>query len=895
MADSLSSYNATAMSEFGLSFNPRNTEASQGDINKWAREMDILRARIMGRSNELSGQFDDTAVHFTNAISWNVKDQSGYNEGLWRDASYSVNFCAKETLSWAEAVGDYKKDRSDLIEEWGSAVKSAAKRLPNKIVNAPSPAPHSDFSQQYTGIYVDKFKEILGELSGKLDDLNTRSSKRWKKFKEEAEEHGERLKEGPTPENVKRLVDAGIMGWSAYNIKGQGEPLPIRMEDAGRNAQILAKYLGPDGKEPDEAYWSALLALQLMGSQSSVIYSDPEAKRKATAYLERLFDELDKLSGAERLPVFLAQSANANMSDAEKRELAKALGEGILTLSNESYGGGWDRLPESLRNAAAGPTGAEQSIDTPKYELYGDVEWKEDLPALSYLLGSAGPYSEGGTEFSSTLTSSLGGALKDGKSGPFDPSFLAMSGGALAVDLGISAATSDSVSGAGALGLENMEEGLRQLLDVSLRSESGNHSLLTGEGSQNTLYSPEDVLVGLYSYEWGDKGETVRGLTDWIARDAYSPFDSARERAGEAAAGLIRNMTTSSAFDELTKTGVRVEDEDLSYGDSRFGQFNTRAVDGLADVFESYMTSFAKSTTLDGESELAYKGVGNYHLENNSIQIGGEEAKAFMTYLMGNDGTAGRVVNLTDDYANVMAGIYFETGKQTETAANAGGLNRLMESALIRDAELRGEDLTDTLERDKKIAKLLSDKGANAAESLPAIGKHLKNGIDGISDAVIDRVIERETSRPPKFSTHTFGEEIDRYSRVNALDYLISSENGALNEGNYKKLDEVAADSADKNSESLAKRLEDYGVLTKSSAGDVRVQMDPEKWKVDFNDPDAKASISDIDQSLSDAMDNVNFSFGAGENGTSLPGYEATNRYTTQYKNRYESTEKHLG
>ncbi|CAM4164998.1 hypothetical protein [Nocardiopsis rhodophaea] len=684
MSDDLSSHNSTARDTFGLSFNPKDTEAEYSTIMDAADGITDIAVRTLGRSTDLKDDFDKLAMDYTHVIGAQIRNQGDGNEGMWRQASYAVNYCAGETRSWAAEVKDFKKKRNNLIKEWGDAVKAAVDK-----VQSDSPGSHSLLMG---GVFDKKeYKLAKKELSGKLEELNDRASNDWKKFKQKAEDYGDNLKEGPTPENVKRLVDAGHIGWSAYNIKGRGEPLPLKPKDAAKLARTLDKYLGPDGKEPDQAYQNALLTLQIVGGYNSVVYDNPIHKVQASSYLERFYSELDEKDGG--LLRYLKKGIeDSSLNNEEKAQLAGALGEGLLTLSSEDHGGGWSRLPESMQRVAEGPA---LSGEPPK--PYHHIAWKQDLDGLAYLLESTDGRAVPGSSFSTTMTSTLGRVLyeanSDASSGP---------------DGVIPELTPRSLDGPA-----------KTILGFTLENEDANYAILAtpdpGKGEPgHGHYHRDDIIKGLFGHNWSDDGRTVSKLINWIPENADSQVSWKRDHAGEAAYGLIEALADKEVAEALRNVDNSIKGEDKT----AFTEQNNELAGNLTKIYIAYIDDF----TLEVESgdKAGYVEVPeDERSEGFPLHTPGEKAmfipessqNNFLRFLVTNDKLAPTVLAATEaEEQRIFEKYLTGEGRITATADSAASLRGVVDGAMLDEYIDEG--------REKKEAKKAAAKNWETAYAI---------------------------------------------------------------------------------------------------------------------------------------------------------------------------------
>ncbi|TQN30761.1 hypothetical protein FHX37_0645 [Haloactinospora alba] len=666
----LANANSKALSEFDLSFSPKDTDADPDVLRDWAEDMSNLSMRILGRSGDLGGDFDKTAINYTEAIQWKVKDQSSYNRSLWEDSAYAVNYCKGETKSFAEEVENFKNERDDLIEEWIESVKAAINKKEAEEKDGDDPDYRGGI---VTGIPRESVAQ--SQLEKDLKNLREKDKKNWENFIDAAEEHGSRLSEGPSPENVKRLVDEGHVAWSAYNIKGKEAPIPVSPDKAPEHAKALDPYLGKDGKEPDAQYYAAIATLQAITNKENKILEHSKNHKKSIKYLEKFYSQLEGQSPSLKLPHYLAEDKNQVPS-------LQTYADGILILSNEDYGGGIEKLPQSIQNVSMGPMAVQERDDT---SSYFEGEWKNDIPSFGNLMSESTEAIEGGTVFSTYTTQAMGRGLDNG----------IIPGG------------------------ETKENDIRNILDMSLRNENSNKNVLeSGSLESNPLYDREKILSGLFTHEWNDDGKTVAGLTDWISRDAGGNEEE-QERAGRAAYNLIDALTDENTDlpEELRNTGVTIEVESEKYDDKKevsdaaFTQVNGELGGSLAKIFFSRLEDFTLNDVVDEKKGFAT--VRDVNAENHpdfkigdkAVHAGTEQKIGFVELIAHNKDLAPNIMTSVDMKERDLLDSYLKgEGGEEYTPQSAARLRAVADEALINSFEKKLDNENEARAKVKELS-----------------------------------------------------------------------------------------------------------------------------------------------------------------------------------------------
>ncbi len=745
------------MATFSLVFIPRDFHYESKPIYDCATDLEILNARVLGRADDLNGSFDSAAGEFTDVIGWDIRSLSEEDLQNWRDAAVSVTYAASVAEMWADIVKAFHDERDSQITAWESSRTEKANAVPSKYQDAHITASYPEVDGF---LWTDwgagderRCRDLYSELASVQEGLITREQTNWQNLQDGAEEVREMLEQGPTPENVRKLMEAGNANWAFLNLDPSRyasliEGSELTPENAERYADELAAYLSGD-KPVDDRYHEIMLVLTMLGTSARQNQQNgTELGTEEIEFLEAFYAHLEEpyaANGAMGIMVYPELMAESDMSEEERENTLGILGDGLLALSDPSLGGGYDRLPQSFRYAVEGgwinPEAEDKLPGTP---LRTGMEMK----ALSAFLEHTDENLEGGYGLSTTLHLTTG-AFLDAWGDTHDPD-----------------------------GVLPDSEQLSHIIDVASRNTDANYYMLTGEHlneEEGVDYGDKDLrtraLEGTLTYEWHDDGHTARQLTDWLAEDVHSEDPEISRRAGDAFAGFMETLTDPDMHEALVNTGVDVTEGDNEYSNASFTQFNGELADSLADIFDAHIYSFANGDVLDG-NDVPNSGIGDFDPDRSFVDMGPDERAMYMQLLMGNDETAGRVVNSVDAYQQIESIAYLETGNESVAARGAGQLQGLLERALWLESEDRSADLGEQIERKTQIADFVVGEAGNLSEKIPVIGKAVSKGMDLGKDGIVDAIINGDYDVSPRFPVYTSEESIQRNFRMETLDYL---------------------------------------------------------------------------------------------------------------------------
>ncbi|MES0837907.1 hypothetical protein [Nocardiopsis tropica] len=831
------------MATFDLTFQARTTSANPEAIRARVEELNLLQDRLMGRADDLTGQFNSTATQFTDILGWNIKGLSEEDYQYWKDAGVAIAYAASQLEQWAQHVEEFKEEREAQNSEWFDFRTSKEGEIPADFQGQTITATHPERGGVFGISDASKCRDIYDEVATKLAALQERERTNYRNFEDHAEEVAEDLREGPTKANVQALIDAGINPWAFYSLDPNRYTMLVDGQElTEENAQELADELSPywSGDKPlDENYHELMLMMSMITTNAM------QAQQGGTGYrseemdfLDAFYDELERSQPGGVIDIPPSMEGD-HLTDEERDHALGVLGDGLLALSDHRVGGGYDDLPASVREAAEGPHLAPSGSTPPSSHT-----WAEDARSLAAMLGNAHESMEPGYGLSMTLSLSMGMYSDEYSEGmdQFIP-----------------------------------EEDVLALLDVANRNEDAMHDLFAGvenedgerepyvhpnlmrthedEDGQFQRFSPhteqwgssEDMIntavEGLFTHPWEDGGEIVGDMIEWIAQDALSEDQDVQDRAGRAAAGFIGMITTEEMQEALTNTGVDVTEGGDDYNDASFTAFNTHLAEDLGDVFDAYIYSFAGGEIVEANDDtVPLTGVGEYESSYNGFTIGPQERAAYLQYLMGNDDSAISAINSASAYQSLEMEAYLETGDQYSTSRGASTLYSLIEVALEAEAENRRLDLQGTEDRKEQLYTFALEKAGEYSAKIPVVGEGISNALGLGSEWLTGKLIDEDISTSPRYPMSDNPETREREHHLIFLEHIANSEN--------VHIDRRAP-------QSFIDELEGFGVIEVGSDGSVVVEMDPSEWSISSapgNDMDA------VDNALAGALNGTQIS-----------------------------------
>ncbi|WP_156208157.1 hypothetical protein [Nocardiopsis sp. SBT366] len=835
------------MAKFDIHFQARITNANPDTIRTRTEELDALQARLLGRADDLGSTFYDTATEFTELMAWGIGSQTREELQVWQNAGSAIAYASSMMELWAQYVEDFKAERESQTSEWFDFREAKKAEIPDEYQGETITASYP--AQKGFGLVgpENKCRSIYGELTTKHGELEERERANYQEFEDNAGDVAKMLGQGPTKENIQALIDSGINSWAFYNI----DPSNYTMMVDGRelteeNAEELAEDLGEywsGEKAIDENYHELMLLLSmittnaLQAQQGGTGYRDEEMD-----FLEAFYGALEEEGPGGRGVIGLPNiMEDGDMSEEEREHALGAIGEGILALSDQRLGGGYDNVPESVRNAIDIPFG------------YGDG-------------GSGDPLASQEVD---ALTMSDLSELFAHTSNDFEGGY------GLSTNLALSLGTFTEHWGNESDHWVSSEE-LAALTDVASRNKDANSFVLTGEhvgeAKESDIDYREDfrttAIEGLFTYEWHDEGESVRQMTDWLAEDLHSEDPDDRSRAQEAFPGFMETITDPDMHKALTRTGTSLEEDGNNYTNASFSQYNIDLANSFADIFDAHIFSFSSGDVID-ENGNPTTGVGEYDPERDFVELGSQERANFMQYLVGNDQTAAHVLESVDLYQQIELISYMEGESGGATSAReAGTLQGILNQSLTMESDDRYDDIKERIDLHEKVLTFALSETGDQTKKIPVIGTALSKGLGLTSDSLVSSLIDGDVDVSPRLPSYTNSEDLERNIQLGVLDYMTSNQNiENLNEVHrsaaFGGLVDGGAISVERDGEPLSAEEVSSEDFAFDSDVTVMVQTDKEKWNEDYrkNDP-----LNQMDDSLRDILnENIPFNFGDGE------------------------------
>ncbi|CAL9431011.1 hypothetical protein [Nocardiopsis dassonvillei] len=871
------------MATFSLVFVPRDFHYDSKPVYDCAADLEVLNARLLGRADDLSGSFDSAAGEFTDVIAWDIRSLSEEDLQNWRDAAVSVTYAASVAERWGDIVKAFHEERDSQVTTWESSRTEKENAVPAKYKDDHITSSHP---QADGFLWTDwgagdeaRCRALYDELATVQEGLISQEQTNWQKLQDGAEDVRTMLEQGPTPENVRKLMDTGNANWAFLNLDPSRyssliDDSELTPENAEQYADELAAYWSGD-KPLDDRYHEMMLVLTMVGTGARQNQQDgTELGPEEIAFLEEFYAQLEEPyrrdgvgAGIMVYPDLMNESG---MSDEEREDALGVLGNGLLALSDPALGGGYDNLPESFRYAVEGswinPDAENKLPSTP-------VSMGMDMKALSAFMEHTDEGLQGGYGLSTNLHLTTGAFLDAWGDDP-DPD-----------------------------GVLPDSEQVSHIIDVASRNTDANYYMLTGEHvdtEEGVDHGDEDLrtraLEGTLTHEWHDDGRTARQLTDWLAEDIHSEDPDVRQRAGDGFAGFMETITEAEMHEALVNTGVDVTEGDNEYSDASFTQFNGELADSLADVFDAHIYSFANTDILD-LNENPVTGIGDFDPETGTVRLGAEERALYMQLLVGNDETAGRMVNTVDVYKQLESIAFLESGNEATAARGAGQLQGLLERALYLDSEDRSADLDKTIERNTQIAEFVVGEAGKLSDKVPVIGRALSTGMGLAKESIVNAIVDGEYEVSPRHPVHTGEESTTRAFQAATFDFLAHSAPGAFDgveRGHLRALVDGGALTIERNGVVLsAADLPNDFVIDDSVT--MSFETDPNRWR--NNEDDA---LSGMDDALSAVMDSTTVDITYEDEygypvDHSTPAHEGVEQFTDQYMGGYQEAETYFG
>lgn len=629
-------------------FSPTPCEVDTGKLDQAADDVLNIVARITGKSGDLKALFDDGAKEFSDLVASDIHETANENFGAWTTAIATCWHVWGVLTKWSGDVERYKAKIAGLQEEWDAAVGK-----------------NFGFDLDDGGV-VEARRALAGALNDRADGF-------WATLEEEADDNSSNLQGGPTVSNLRELIDAGVLGFAAYNATRQILYYPSTFDTGERDGETLLPYLTGE-KEPDEEYYRLIEQLAAINALAADAKRNGEPLRDFQIdYLEEFYAALDAES-ENGVPGIPGQISNETLGNNERDKALSALGDGLLVLSDEKVGGGYEVLPESVRAVAEGADFSGDKSGRGAVNIFNS--WMDQAEGLNELFSHASEGLEGGAQFSTTMAVAVGEGIER---------------------LELLGRTDDSV--------------MSGLLATATRNEDANFALLTGsypDGVDADLPWPGEgehaeqnrinTLEKLFTHDWGDGGEAARGVTDWISDGpADGDGDSEGRLREDALMGLMELMDDEGFKDSVFNTGSHVtDDEGDTWHNVSAGQLNPEIADGFADIFIAFQEEFSNTDGLPNNQAL---GLGE------GLEFTPESRVSFAQLAVGDSDAAAKIYTESLlNTARAMEEYATNTGIRTQGGSvEAGSLQGLVEVALMNESITRGENDEEFVEYRNKI------------------------------------------------------------------------------------------------------------------------------------------------------------------------------------------------
>lgn len=617
------------------------------------QRFDEMYSNICGKSATYNAVANTTATEFSELVSEDIMAAVDENEEAWSSALTACIHAVGVISTYRVAVQNYN-DRAEEIEE--------------------------NFRHDIAGAETDS------ERQASVDKYQPQADEAWASLEEQAAVVSDMLADGPTPEHIRTLTEAGhlgdVPGGILYVVTGDEDyfAVPPGMDgsEIGETIQLAAEGDEAALERLDEnlALMNAFMAyvarkqenggqftereLEILNDLNAHL-NDADASESSgqgttsgsnlDAQEHEFFDSIEAIRDSEHL------------SQEQRDQLLAVIGGSVLAASDERMGGGYENLPEVVRNTIEGPR-----MHSPTSALSNGYspDWAGDFETLTEMFESAnqtakeetGHPLQGGTELSAHAIGTVAGAVE-----------------------------STDTGGAA-------EETLRTMLEFATQNTDANYTILTGEYPDGESYRHPVEFVGpgsqagtdeaalvaaLFSHDWDHGGEAVRGLTDWIAEDGGSGDDAIKERADRAFEGLINIITDPDAQEKLSSTeydvvGEGPDGEEFTWRKAPMGLLNPEISDSFAGIFEAYIDEFASLDILDGSNSINDEIETSYSSEQGLV-IGLDGRTAFTSLIAGDGEATVRMFEAAGDYAQNNMYEYFtdsEFGEDYEPGREVG-------------------------------------------------------------------------------------------------------------------------------------------------------------------------------------------------------------------------------
>lgn len=548
-------------------FYPQDTRARPEEIRASAERLEAISGVLLGHGENVGAVLSQVALSFSEVIAPAVAAQIGNNVGGLEAAVEGTQYGYAVGTSWASDVETFSTARAALIAAWEVAEMDDFGVAP--LLNLWPPGDADEVERLSSERRLDVEHARGAALRGFIAEGHAL----WEVFQDRVVEKGRMFREGPTADNLARLV--ATLGWGAMTLWPEIAQPPVSSADGVTDATTVIE--GLDGTASRQAVAGAL-------ADVAAIIRRAESGHELTAaeidYLAAFYETLE--GRVTEVPGYLAQTSFADpttvpTSRTEDQSppvyqthtvdgldptliaaLSAASANGMLVLSrNGPGGGGYQRLPSWVQDTL-------DDMETPFPDGVGpDIEDYESLRLLGELLAPSTVSAGEG------LTRELGLAL-----GRVIPSIYPFE---------------DVVPDGGSTPWGVQVDAMGQaFLDVISRNGDVASDLITGS-DMPPEYSSRAFILDVYSFEWSDDGASAAGLTGFITANADGA-DPAQGLAAESMRALfdIVSAPGSAGFEDLMDQ-VGNSGEAAS---SSLGQVNPEISAALGSLMASYLDEF---------------------------------------------------------------------------------------------------------------------------------------------------------------------------------------------------------------------------------------------------------------------------------------------------------------
>lgn len=735
-----------------LSYN--ECEIDRGKLSSARQSFEDLHAKISGRSDEYHTITEPVGFQFSDLIGESLRSAATENKSSWSSAMMACTHAFGVLNMISDAVKTYEDKIADIKA-----------RLDEKLASLDEP-------------------DNMTAVNNAVEPFNQEAKEAWRKLENECDTAQDTLREGPTAGNIRMLAEAGHLGDTGLIGFYTTEDLDYFAVDPDQ-AELIASHIEHavlDGREgsidalENDPEYLALVAnvvdRALRARNNGEKLSNNEIK-----FLETLFSELSET----RMPEdgFLTFIDHVNESehigDQLRDDINRRLANGVLVLSDESLGGGMDRLPPDVVDAANGQEPPE-SGSVPKSSGGSlDDAWQKEYAKLGSFLASSGPGVQGGTEFSATLLATSANHLKS-----FPEPYV-----------------------------DQDDAAHQDIIEVASRNEEANHILITGKDFDGDTYeynannqglTPEDALGALYSHDWDDDGEALSGITDWLARSDAGADGVSDANRDSGLIGLVQLFEDKDFKANVFETSHSVTDDDgIEWLNASGGHVNTKVAESFGDIFLENMDIFADPDGLDDKSQST-----EWNERQQEVELSADGRLSFTQFMAGDPDTAANVYReVLLNGAETMEEYATNTGdREHKPTMEAGTLQGLVERAVTLEAETRETNHEEEVDFQSKVID-------NTVSILGGGGGDLN-----VSGVVVEtaKFMAKEGLTPDKHDADpnvTTREEWDSSERM-------------------KTLSVATAASGDPD---LMQELKNRGIAKENDSGELYVPLDHTEWE----------------------------------------------------------------